>query len=107
MGRKLSACVGMLGWLYDRAHDSLFMRDVDNSESGASLLGTDSRINVRKVRHIGPSRRYAVTLEYNDKPVMQASGQDLAELAKGMMRSVAENMSEQVMSIFAEEVGNG
>ena len=107
MGRKLAACMEMLGWLYDRAQDEEFLNDVDNVMSGVSLLGADSKINVHKVPHIGPSKRYAVTMEYDRKTVMQASGPDLSGLAKGMMRSVTENMAEQVMSVFAEEAGDG
>ena len=103
MGQKLAACMEMLGWLYDRVQDWEFMRDVDNVMSGVSLLGANSKITARKVQHIGPSKRYAVTLEYMGRMVMQASGEDLAGLVKGMMRSVAENMSEQAMSIFAED----
>ena len=100
---KLSSCLVMLAWLYDSAHDQSFLFQVEKAKDGYELLGERGVINVRKVKHIGPSARYAVTLEYAGRLVIQCSGADLAGLAKGMMRSVAENMSEQVMSIFAED----
>ena len=103
LGLKLSVCLQLLAWLYDRAHDSLFMERVSKIPTGCWLHDSGGEIRVREVRRIGPPKRYTVTLEYGGKTVMQANGLDLAELAKGMMRSVTENMAEQVRSVFAEE----
>lgn len=103
LGMKLSVCLQLLAWLYDRAHDSVFMERVAKSSTGCGLHDSGGEIWAREVRRIGPPKRYTVTLEYGGKTVIQANGPDLAELAKGMVRSVTDNMAEQVRSVFAEE----
>ena len=103
LGMKISKCLQMLAWLYDNARDEAFPSRVAKAPTGYGLLDEGGEIIVKEVKHIGPSTRYSVTLNYWHRPVIQANGQDIAELAKGMARSVAENLGEQVMSIFAEE----
>ena len=102
-GRQLSESMNMLAWLYDNARDEAFPSRVAKAPTGYGLLDEGGEIIVKEVKHIGPSTRYSVTLNYWHRPVIQANGPDIAELAKGMARSVAENLGEQVMSIFAEE----
>lgn len=103
LGMKISKCLKMLAWLYDSSRDAAFPSRVAQAPMGYGLLDGDCEIIVKEVKHIGPSMRYTVTLNYWRKTVMQANGPDIAELAKGMARSVAENLGEQVMSVFAEE----
>ena len=101
LGMKWTKCLEMLAWLYEEVLDGSMRCNVAGKKDGFSLTDGGSEIKVKELEAC--VRRYSVSLVYAGKPVIQCAGIDLAGLVKGMVRTLAENMSAQAMSIFVEE----